>query len=293
VAAAFLTVDEVKVSIGTMFNAIPTNLVDGLMSTNATDAASPPAILGLIWPDDGLGILDYEMLRLGTWLATRGRSVGVMVEHSVAGRSHTRADLLQTGELEALEGPARRLAASGAQAIAWACTSGSFIGGLGWTRAQAAGLERAGGRPVTSATLALIDALEALGASRVDLLGAYPEEITAALAGCLEDAGITVGDSAALGSEDATVSFRLDLKAELTKFVERSGRRSDPIVIPDTAINTLDLVDELEGIAGRPVVTANQAVLWRGLSLLGVDPAVAGAGTLFRLSSAVPPAVTP
>lgn len=53
-----------------------------------------------------------------------------------------------------------------------------------------------------------------------------------------------------------------------------------PLVIPDSAVNTLDLVGDLEAELGRPVVTANQATLWQGLTLLGAPAVVRAAGLL-------------
>ena len=249
-------------------------------------------ILGLIWPDDGQGRPDYELLRLKQWLTARGYdSVAVVVERSVAGRSHTRADLLITGKHQALEPPARLLAAAGAGVIAWACTSGSFIGGLHWARAQAEALNHVTGLPVTSATLALIDAVRALGASRVDVIGAYPEDATSEFVKCLETAGIEVKDSWALDCWDGSASFQINLLDRMVEFVRRTGPCNIPILVPDTAINTLDYLDRLEEIAGRPVVTANQAIVWRSLGLLGLNPEAADAGALFRISGPVPASV--
>jgi maleate cis-trans isomerase len=53
-----------------------------------------------------------------------------------------------------------------------------------------------------------------------------------------------------------------------------------PLVIADSAVNTLDVVAELEADLGKPVVTANQATLWKGLRLLGRPPRVPRAGAL-------------
>lgn len=244
-----------------------------MISTQTTD--NP--VLGILWPDDRRARLDYELLRLDSWLARCGLgSLGVVVECSAAGRSHTHEDLFETGRDDVLAPPARRLAAAGADVVAWACTSGSFIGGLDWARRQAAELERVTGRPVTSATLALIDAIKALGSDRVALLGAYPAAITDIFAGCLRDAGIEVTASRALECVDGVASFGLNIGAELLAFVADVDVGT-PICIPDTAINTLDRIEEFERVADRPVITANQAVVWRCLDLLGVGMPAPGA----------------
>ncbi len=252
-------------------------------------ASAEPGVrtLGVIWPIDRDGQVDYEGRRYGPWLEGRGiAGVRARTEISKAGNGHFRDALFETGDVARLRGPARRLVAAGAEVILWACTSGSFIGGLDWARAQVAELGAAAGVPATSTTLAIIEAGRALGATRLDILGAYPEPITAELGKCLGDAGFQVGEVAALNTPDGEASFALDLRREMKAFVAARVPGGHPIVLPDTAINSLDVVEELEAIAGRPVIAANQATLWQGLRLLGLDVTIPEAGTLFRLPAA-------
>jgi len=243
------------------------------------------AVLGLIWPDDGGPRCDYEMLRLGPWLARHGLGeVRVEVARSRAGRLHTPGDLRFTGSLENLRPAARELAGRGCGAVVWACTSGSFIGGLAWARRQAQALARAAGVPASSNTLALIDAARALGAGRVDVLGAYPEPATQAFAGCLRDAALELGAVAWLDSPEGAASFELDMVDQVARFARAHPGRPHPLLVPDTAVNTLERAGALETLAARPVVTANQATLWQGLRLLGVGDRIEGAGSLLGLA---------
>jgi len=241
--------------------------------------------LGILWPDDGQPQPDWEFVRLAPWLGRHGLGgVEPVVAWTRAARFHTRENLLVTGSLRRLEPAARRLADLDCDAILWACTSGSFIGGLAWAHAQARALAAATGRPCSSTTLALIAATRALGAARVDLLGAYPEPVTRALAGCLTDAGTEVGVVDWLDSPDGPASHAMDIVAAARAFAARHPGDGDPLLVPDTAIDTLDRVEALERETARPVVTANQATLWQGLGMLGVEAPVAGAGLLLRLA---------
>ena len=251
------------------------------MSTNTEPGVR---MLGVIWPIAGDEHVDYEGRRYGPWLEGRGvAGVDVRTEISKAGDGHSHDALFETGDLANMTGPANRLVVAGAEVILWACTSGSFIGGLEWARAQVRGLGETAGVPATSTTLAIIEAGRALGATRLDILGAYPRPVTAELGKCLGDAGFQVGEVAALGTPDGEASFALDLRREMRAFLDACGPGDHPIVLPDTAINSLDVVEELEFIAGRPVIAANQATLWRGLGLLGLEVTIPEAGTLFRL----------
>ena len=233
--------------------------------------------LGIIWPDDGQAGPDYEVPRLEEWLAREslGERLQVAIGFSRAARYHTRADLHVTGSLEVLLPVARDLAQRGSRALMWACTSGSFIGGLAWARRQAQALADAGGVPASSTTLAIIEAARALGAERLDVLGAYPEPVTRAFVECLEDAGFAVETVEWLDAAEGAVSFSLDIVAEVRRFSDRLAARvrsapAHPLVIPDTAINTLEHTSALESAAARPVITANWATLNQGLEMLGL-----------------------
>jgi maleate cis-trans isomerase len=229
--------------------------------------ADQPVTLGIILPDDGP--FDYEWLRLEPWLAQRGlHDVRCLVERSPADGVMLVHHLLAIGADEVLGPCARRLAAQGADIVAWTCTSGSFIGGAERAQAQLAALEAAAGRPATSTSIALAALPRARGFTAVDLLSAYTSEVTRALVGFLEASGLRVQEVVSLGCVETAHSFAIDIEAEITRFAQAvAGRR--PILVPDTAINTLALLERLEERAGRPVITANQATLWHGLAKVG------------------------
>jgi maleate cis-trans isomerase len=246
---------------------------------------APEQVLGWIKPDDGVrfdaGVAEYECFGLDAWLRARDvAGVRVVVETSEADNGHGVTQLLRTGESGRLRRPAHRLAAAGAGVLCWACTSGSFVGGAAWSRDQLAALTAETGLPATSASLALAEAVRALRATEVDLLSPYPGPLTDVLRAFLSACGVGVRAVAALGCEAGADSHRLDLHAAVAGFAPRLGAPAVPLMIPDSAVNTLELVAQLESHLGRPVVTANQATLWQGLRLLGRPPRVPGAGAL-------------
>ncbi len=227
------------------------------------------------------GPLAYECFRLDGWLRDRGvTGVRVLVETSPAENGHGVPQLLGSGDPERLVNPARRLAAAGARALCWACTSGSFAGGVEWARRQVGRLTAETGVPATSASLALAEAVRALGADAVHLLSPYPEPLTAILGRFLAGFGIAVRSAVALDCPTGSDSHRLALGPAVRAFAGSLAPDGLPLVVPDSAVNTLDLVEALEADLGRPIVTANQATLWRGLALLGGSPAVPRLGRL-------------
>jgi maleate isomerase len=233
-------------------------------------------MLGIILPDDGPQ--RYEWYDLADWLAARRLPRDLVgVAGSACDGRHIEASLRQAGAPETLASPGRDLAARGARAVVWACSSGSFIGGLAWAEAQAADLAAAAGRPATSTALALVQALGHLGAEQVDLLSPYPEPVTQRLIGFLAEAGLRTGATRSLDCAQSADSHALDLDAVLA--AQPPGTR--PLLLPDTAIDTLHRLPALEAQAGRPVVTANQATLWAGLRLIGAPTVLPDAGRLF------------
>ena len=249
------------------------------MGKGSTEAPKR-SLLGVLVPDDGP--IDYEWFSLETWLAEHGvGDVGVLIERPPAEGDHVFDDLMRIGEIENLLPGTRRLATAGADVVLWACTSGSFIGGPEWSRSQVEALSRAVDRPATSTTRAFIEAARAIGAVKVDVLGTYPQPVTNVFAGCLREAGVEVADVAALEIQNGLGSFQVDLPGEVTRFAARDPNSQRPILIPDTAVNSLDLVDRLEDLAGRPVVTANQASVWHALRLSKQSSRLPKAGSLF------------
>jgi maleate cis-trans isomerase len=56
---------------------------------------------------------------------------------------------------------------------------------------------------------------------------------------------------------------------------------AEVVLVPDTAMHTLAIIEELEAAISKPVLTANQVTVWKGLQLLGPVPDLSGLGILF------------
>ena len=64
--------------------------------------------------------------------------------------------------------------------------------------------------------------------------------------------------------------------------IPRSDRRqADAIVVPDTVLPTLSLIETVESRIGKPLLTANQVTLWEGMRLAGCLDRLTGWGCLF------------
>lgn len=233
--------------------------------------------IGIIFPDDG----ETELDRLETWLRDRGApDVAVDIVRSPSDGVHEPAALERTGDVEVLRTAAAGLRGNCSAAV-WACTSGSFIGGLAGARRQATAMTEALGAPVSSTSLALGHAARRLGRS-VEVLSPYPPDIGARFVAFLGELGVAVSAISDLGAPSGQDSRRLDITAEVERHESRHGRTGAPLLIPDTAVDTLDLVADLEQAFGRAVITANQASVWEVLRLAGCPARLERAGCLFR-----------
>ncbi len=238
--------------------------------------------VGVIWP----GKLDarYEWAQLETWLCAHGLRISVATVESPSDGLHGLGSLRATGAMEALAAAASSLRPANCSAVIWACTSGSFVDGLQQARRQARLISEAANAPATSASLALVAATAALQACDIDLLSPYPQDATDRLLGFLGEAGLAVVECRTLGCADGAASNNLALPEASLLFRSRMSASRRPLVIPDTAINSLEVVGRLEAELGRPVVTANQASVWHGLALAGFRADIAAAGSLWRVA---------
>ena len=195
--------------------------------------------------------------------------------------------LLDTGGEDVLTEGAHRAAALGVDATVWACTSGSFVYGRDGARRQVEWVRRASGTPASSTSWAFVHALAGLRVSRVTLAATYPEEVSRRFAAFLTAAGIDVVSLNSHGIITAAEVSRLDPN-EVVGFVTSNGHpRAGAVLVPDTALHSAHLVEPLEALLGKAVLTADQVSVWEGLRLAGdTRPRASGPGTLFRTGAA-------
>ncbi|ANY05961.1 maleate cis-trans isomerase family protein [Pseudonocardia sp. HH130630-07] len=200
--------------------------------------------------------------------------------------AHREDALLDIGGDDVLAEAAGRVAAAAGplDAIVWACTSGSFIFGPEGAARQAAALEEAAGVPASSTSFAFVDACRRLGVTTVAVGATYPPDVAAAFVDFLTHHGITVLTVSArdiiTAAEVGTLPSSTVL--EFAAAVSSDAPGADAVLLPDTALHTVEVLDALDERVGRPVLTANQVSIWQGLRLAGADIDRPGLGTLFR-----------
>ncbi|GAA1024528.1 MULTISPECIES: maleate cis-trans isomerase family protein [Amycolatopsis] len=185
-----------------------------------------------------------------------------------------------------LVGPAADLLAeAGISAIAFHGTSGSWLG-LDHDRALAAGLAERTGAAATTASLALVAAVEALGVKKVGLVFPGPSSIADTIASEYGAAGIEVV-SRSVPSRPMTNPEISGLPfSEISALVSAAASdAAEAIVCVGTNLRAAYLVPELESRLGVPIVDSAAATVWQLLALAGVSEQPQGWGRLFETDS--------
>ncbi|MBB4688751.1 maleate cis-trans isomerase family protein [Amycolatopsis jiangsuensis] len=134
---------------------------------------------------------------------------------------------------------------------------------------------------VLSSAGALVDGLEALGASRIALVTPYLRPLAEQVVGYLESEGFTVVDWAALEVGDNTEVGCIpgDRVMAAARGLDLSS--ADALVISACVqMPSLELVGPAEEEFGLPVLSAATAGAYALLTGLGLDPVLPGAGRL-------------
>ena len=201
-----------------------------------------------------------------------GRPIGVHSIESTYGCGTS--DILLPG--------AERLKDSDIDSCMWACTSGSFTFGLEGARRQAQGIADVVGVPASSTSLAFLNALGALGISRVAIAATYPEELANAFRVFLSEGDIEVLHLDSMDVWTGTEAGEMD-RERLLGFIRNHGHPdADAVLVPDTALHTIAYLTELETEAGKPVLTSNQVTMWEGLRLANRLTPQSGLGRLME-----------
>jgi maleate isomerase len=150
---------------------------------------------------------------------------------------------------------------------AYACTSGSFVGGLAGETALVAAMTEAGAPAAVTTSGALLTALRHLDITRIATATPYTADITAGLSGFLAEAGFDVVAASGLGLTSDIRTVPYDVTAQLVRDTDCPG--AEAVFISCTNLPTYDVIAPLEAELGKPVLTANQVTMWSALTVAG------------------------
>jgi len=197
-----------------------------------------------------------------------GSDIRLQVVHTDIGEDAHRVDaLLEMGAAARLGAGVEELRLSGAEAVVWACTSGSFVYGWQGAHDQVGTLARTAGLPASSTSFAFAHAVGELRVKRVAIGATYPDDVAALFSSFLADAGFEVlsvrGSGIITAAEVGTWG-----EAEVLALARAADHpEAEVLLLPDTALHTASCIPALEKELGKPVLTANQVTVWEALRL--------------------------
>ncbi len=240
---------------------------------------APPSTptVGLLYPGFGAED-DFPALE-----RRLGDAVRLPLVHTSVGEDAHRVDaLLDLGSSSRLADGAADLLRYGPDSVMWACTSGSFVFGWDGARKQVAEVADQVGLPVSSTSIAFVEALRHLGLRRVTVAASYPRDVAEYFVEFLAYGGIEAVHLGSHGIVTAAEVGTINRDQVIAMVRAADAEPAEAVLVPDTAMHSLAWLDDLEDAVGKPVLTANQVTVWEGLRIVGAARTLPRLGSLFR-----------
>lgn len=162
----------------------------------------------------------------------------------------------------------RSLISAEPASVAYACTSGSFVGGTAGEAELRGVMETAGAEGAVTTSGALLRALRELNVTRLAIATPYNEELTRSLAAFLETNGIQVVRAGFLNTEQDIMHITYNAVRNMADAVDHVD--AEAIFFSCTNLRTFDIIEELEQKLGKPVLSANMVTMWAALKTAGL-----------------------
>jgi maleate cis-trans isomerase len=183
--------------------------------------------------------------------------------------------------VQEIETESRKLADVDVDVIVFAATAPSSRNGIGYDRELIARISAASGKPATTASTALLEALRTLSAKRIVLGAPWSAAVNQTAAAFIEGNGFEV-----LAQETLGLVRNLEIGLLDPQTAYDVGRRADrpnadAVMLACGNWTTFAIIERLERDLGKPVLTTNQVSLWHALKIMGSGP-LRGLGVLPR-----------
>jgi len=183
--------------------------------------------------------------------------------------------------VQEIEIESQKLADVDVDVIVFPATAPSARNGIGYDQELIKRIRAASGKPATTASTALLEALRVLSAKRIALGAPWSAPVNQTVATFLEANGVKVLAQETLGLIRNLEIGLLDPQTALDvgRRVDRPG--VDAVILACGNWGTFSVIDQLERELGKPVLTTNQVSLWHALKIMDRKP-IAGLGVLSR-----------
>ena len=193
------------------------------------------------------------------------------------------SDEMQTYARQPLAPPVQALCAARVDVIAYGCTSATLSGGADFDRRLGREIEALSGRQAVTAAASLLEALAALGVSRVAFVSPYVRELHDRGIAFLHESGVEVSGEANPGRALDSYEQEMDPASVYEMALRADDARAEALVLSCTEMRSVEAIEAIEERTDKPVVTSNQALVHACLVRVGVDASeVEAGGRLFR-----------
>lgn len=248
----------------------------------------------------GMFIVSSEAVPEAEWQAMAPAGVSIHAARITAATpwAHWRGGRETVDLADDLAHGCQQFAAMHLSAVVIGHTSSSVVGGLGWDEAVIAQMRRILGADthVTTNGADTTGALHAIGAQRpfivappwfgdaaIDAARAYYTASGFAPSGAMRyDPGPTWNQFPPQDLYARGMGFAQEIEPLYQQIVEACPDDADAVFIAGTGFRCVAIIEALEAKLNRPIISANQASLWRCLRLSGIEDVIPGYGGLFR-----------
>lgn len=182
---------------------------------------------------------------------------------------------------DGIERSAKLLSTVNVDLIAYACTTGSLIEGLGYETKIEQRISEIVDVPSVATAASVKRALDELDAQSVAISTPYISDLNQRETEFLTDSGYKVVDIDGLGlrTDNEIAAQTPQVAYQQTRSLNHAD--ADCVFISCTGYPTADIIETLEADIGKPVITSNQATLWDALSKMKINYNDISLGTLF------------
>ena len=174
------------------------------------------------------------------------------------------------------------LADADVDVISFACTAGSFVGGVGYDQKIIEKIEQNTGIKGTTTSTSVLKALKTLDVKKIIIATPYEEWINEREFEFFQEHGFDVLSIKGLGFLRAEDQAEYPPEKIYKMVKDMYTKNVDGVFISCTNFRGMDVIDVLEKDLNVPVVTSNQATLWDMLRIAGINEKIEKYGKLLK-----------
>ena len=162
------------------------------------------------------------------------------------------------------------------------CTGTSMSGGIEKEKEVISAIERVTGKPAASTASSLMDAFDALGVKRLVFISETLQEGHDKKMAFLKEAGLEIVSDKAMGLSGSDVYCSTPSSYWYENVKALRNDQAEAYFVSCANIHSINIIEDLEDVLDRPVITSNQSALWSALRIAGVKDDISSLGRLFQ-----------